>query len=471
MKNIFILTLVLFIITPNLIISQQTWTLEDCINYAHQNNIQIKRQELAADVAKNNYSRSKFEVLPDLNAGYSRDWNYGRYVDPFTNDFITQNTISDDYYAQSNLNLFNGFQTYNSIQAAKYRFLSNKEEVEKVKNDITLQIAMSYLQILFSKELLEIARNQYDVTLLQVEKTKKMVDVGNMARGELYRMEALAASEKLNITNANNNLKLSYLDLTQLLDLDSAEGFEIVQPVNLDILTAETLSDVNTIYQQALENLPQIKSSEFMLKNSEKNLAVQRGKRSLHLSLQGTYYTGYSNARDQIDINAPYDEFVGYVHGDENQEVTKPSFRTMKYPYLDQLSDNTYKSLSFSLGIPIFNKRLVENQISNAKISVLDAKYELELSKQILYKEIQQAHTDAIAALDKYKASYEAVKANEEAFKYTQQKFDVGLVNSVDYNIAKTDLLKTRSELAQAKFEYIFKIKILDFYAGKQIII
>src|SRR4030042_6560802 len=471
MKKFFLFLLTILTVNLSTGYAQKVWTLEECINYAHQNKLQIKRQELSAKMSKNNFNQSKFNMLPNLNAGGSRNMNFGRSIDPFTNEFITENTNADNYYAQSSLNLFNGLQTYNTIQAYKYELLQNSEDVTKTKNDITLQIALAYLQILFNKEFVEVSLSQYEVTLMQIEKTKKMVDVGNIAVGELYKMEAQAASENLNITIARNNLKMAYLDLTQLLYLYSAEGFDVALPAGLEIDLNHGLEDVSTIYHAAVGYLPQIKSAEYQLKGYEKYLAIQRGKRSPQISLRGTYYTGYSDARSKIDINSVSDMTIGYLVGDLNQPVTAPSYGVTDYPYSEQIKDNAYKSLSLNISIPIFNNRQTETNISNAKISVMDSKLELDQTKQVLYKEIQQAHADAVAALEKYKSGMEAVRSNEEAFNYTQQKFDVGLINYVDYNISKNELLKANSELLQAKYEYIFKIKILDFYMGKPIVL
>jgi len=471
-KSIITIAAVSFLLLNlNNISAQKIWTLEECITYAHQNNLQIKKQELASRMTKNNYFQSKLVVLPSLNLGASRDLNYGRSVDPFTNDYITENTSSDRFYASSYLNVFNGLQTINTIKQSKYAFLSSEQDIEKIKNDITLEIATAYLQILFCKELLEISESQYNVTLLQVEKTRKLVEVGNSAKGELYRMEAQAANEKLNVTNAKNQLKLAYLDLTQLLDLDSASGFDIIVPSDIDIDTSYILKDVITIYNEALNYLPQIKSAEYELKSAEKNLSVQWGRRSPQIYLQASYYTGCSSTGILRDINAPYERTVGFVNGDITQPVTVLDYPYIDYPYNDQIKDNVNKYVSIGINIPIFNQYQVNRDISNAKISLNNSRLDLDLTKQLLYKEIQQSHADAIAALEKYRSSMEAVKSNEEAFVYTQQKLDVGLVSSVDYNIAKNDLLKAKSDLLQSKYEYIFKTKILDFYSGHPIIL
>ncbi len=451
--------------------AQRNWTLEECINYAHQNNLQIKRQELNANISGANYKQSKYSVLPDLNLGASKNLNYGRAVDPYTNDYITENTSSDRFYASSSLNIFNGLQTYNTIKENKYHFLKSRQDVVKVKNDISIQIATAYLQILFCRELLDISKSQYEVTLLQVEKTKKLVEVGNSAKGELYQMEAQAANEKLNVINAGNHLKMAYLDLTQLLDLDSVRNFDVVIPADLLVDSSYILKDVTTLYNEALNILPQIKSAEYALMSQEKSLAVQVGRRSPQIYIQGSYYTGYSSTGARLDTDSPQDITVGYLGDDINQPVIAHGFGTENYPYFDQLNDNAYKSVSFGLNIPIFNQNQVNRDISNARIMVNDSKFALEQTKQILFKDVQQAHADAIASLEKYKSSMEAVKSNEEAFNYTQQKLDVGLVSSVDYNIAKNELLKAKSDLLQAKYEYIFNIKILDFYTGNPILL
>jgi len=469
MKKSFIIIVAICFFQLNNISAQKMWTLEECITYAHQNNLQIKKQELNSRLTKNNYVQSKLAILPSLNLGASRDLNYGRSVDPFTNDYITENTSSDRYYASSYLNVFNGLQTLNTIKQNQYDFLSSKQDIEKIKNDITLEIATAYLQILFCKELLDISESQYNLTLLQVEKTRKLVEVGNSAKGELYRMEAQAANEKLNVTNAKNQLKIAYLDLTQLLDLDSVGNFDIVVPSDIYIDTTYIMRDVITIYQEALNYLPQIKSAEYSLRSTEKSLAVQWGRRSPQIYLQASYYTGYSSTGIIPDINAPYNRTVGFVDGDINQPVTIPDYPYIDYVYNDQIKDNVNKYISIGVNIPIFNQYQVNRDISNAKISLNNSKLDLDLTKQLLYKEIQQSHADAVAALEKYKSGVEAVKSNEEAFIYTQQKLDVGLVSSVDYNIAKNDLLRAKSEFLQAKYEYIFKTKILDFYSGNPI--
>ncbi len=418
--------------------TQTSWSLEDCIDYAHANNLQIKRIKLQSDIADNDYLQSKLNVLPDLNAGLTRSYNYGRRVDPTTNDFVTSNQYGDNYSLNSNLSLFNGLQNYNNIKRTQFAMLASVQNVEKEKIEITFEIASAYLNILFQEELLEASLSQKEVTLLQVDRTGKLVEAGSAARGDLLEIQAQLASEVLNVTNNRNEANLAYLNLTQLLDLDSVGGFEIVLPdtVEPDLITP--IITPNVVYADALSYLPHIKSSEYELEGYKKFLAIQKGRRSPQLYMSGRWNTLYSS----------------YTESEYG------------YPYGEQLDLNNNKSFTLGIYVPIFNQWQVNNDISNAKIQVFDAEYSHDQVKQQLYKNIQQAYNDAVSAREKYNSATEAVNSYKESFNYTEQKFTVGMVNSVEYNIAKNNFIRAESELLQAKYEYIFGLKILDFYRG-----
>lgn len=448
MKKIFFLAAISFIFLLNDVSAQKTWTLEECINYAHQNNLQIKRQELTAGISENNFRQSKFEVLPNVNAGANYNFSSGRSLNTETYEWVNQNNQEGSVGISTDLELFNGFQTQNSIKENRLNLMRDLSEIEKIKNDISLNIATSYLQILFDYELVDLAKAQKDVTQQQVERMKKLVDVGNRAKGDLLQIQAQLSNDILNLTNAENNLKIGYLTLIQLLELklDSIQSFEIARPAIAEY-TQEIEKSVSNFYFDALNNLPEIKSSEYNYQAQQKAMDVARGGRYPRLYLSADYYSRY------------------------NKSATNQLHPGDDYKYFDQLNDNQYRQVSLNLSIPIFNRTRVETNIANRKILMQDAELILEQTKKNLYKNIQQAHSDATSALVKYSASLEAVKSNEESFNYTQQKFEVGLVNSVDYNVAKNDLLKARSNLLQAKYEYIFKLKILDFYTGTPIAI
>jgi outer membrane protein len=341
------------------------------------------------------------------------------------------------------MTVFSGLQNYNNIQFNKYTFLRNQADLKKAKNDITLQLATAYLQVLFSQELENLARSKLDVTSQQVERMGKLLDAGNIAQGEYLLVKAQEANDRTSLINATNNLNMAYLDLTQLLDLDSTEGFDVVVPENIDVQLNATIESVQNVYNAAVQTLPQIKSAEYYVSGSRKQLALAWGQMSPTLDVSGSLSTRYSQLLDN------------------------PLNPESNYAFIDQLRDYYYKQVSISLSIPIFNRLQVHNSISNARLGLKDADLQLDMAKKALYKEVQQAHADAVAAMEKYNASMEAVSYNEEAFKYTSQQYELGIVNVVDYNVAQNNYAVARSNMLQAKYEYIFKLKVLDFYMNK----
>jgi outer membrane protein len=425
--------------------SQKPWNLSDCIDYAYANNIQIKRTQLQADVARTNLLQSRTNILPDLNGNFNRRYSYGFAVDPFTNTSLPNNSTIDNYSITSQMSLFNGLQNYNNIKANHFATLAALQNVEKEKIEITFSISSAYLAILFQQELVQVSESQKEVTRLQVTRTQKLVDAGSVAQGDLLEIQAQLANENLNVTNAQNDLKLSILNLGQLLDLDSVSGFQIVTPDTIDPETMNVLPSVTDVYADALAYFPHIKSAEYQLKSDESLLAMQKGKVSPMIYLSGNIYTGYTDP--VYDING----------------------NTFDYSYRDQLNDKFAQSINIGINIPIFNRLEVRNGISTARIRVEDSKFVLDQVKQQLYKNIQQAHNDAVSAFDKYISAKEAVNSYKESFHYTEQKFNVGIVNSVEYSISKNNYIKAESDLLKAKYEYLFAVKILDFYRGTPI--
>ncbi len=433
--------------------AQKVWSLEECINYALENNLQIKRQELNVQYYKNNANQSYFNALPNANANINQGWSSGQTYDYFESNYKNQNYWSSNWQLNSNFVLFNGLQTINNIAKSKYDFLKSRSDLDKAKNDMSMELALAYLQVLFTKELLTVSQKKLEVTALQSERTRKMLEVGNVAQGEYLQIKAQESNDKMGVVNAENNLNIAYLDLTQLLDMDSTDGFDVLVP-QIEVTLLSPLESVPDIYAKALATMPQIKSAEYALKSSEKELSMAWGQLSPTLNLNGGLSTFYSQIADD-PLNPPTTE---------NPNPPAP-------PFKQQFKDYYNKQFGLGVTIPIFNRLQVRNSISNSKIQVNDYQLQLDLAKMALYKEVQQAHADASAAQEKYFSSVEAVKYNEEAFKYTSQKLEVGLVNSVDYNVAQNNLISATSSMLQAKYEYIFKLKILDLYVGKPIVL
>ncbi len=450
MRKIALLILIISGTVLNLKSQDKYWTLEECINHAVDNNIIIKQQELQTQLQENTLEQSKLDLLPSLNATATNNWSFGRALDETTYQFTEEENVrSNQFYASSGVTLFSGLQNYNTILRNRYNVDASFQDLQNIKDDISLNVALAYLQILLNKELVAVTGNQLQTTREQIEKTRKMVEAGSLPRGNLLEIQAQAAREELQLINMENQLDLSYLNIVQLLELDSVAGFEIIVPEIVITETGIITENINDIYNTAKQIRPEVKSAELRLKSAEYDLKIAKGGRSPRLNLNTTFSTGYSSIRQKI---LGIDPVEGILYGE--------------YPFADQINDNINYGIGLTLSIPVFNGWQVNTSISNSKISIQNNQYSLENTRKQLYKNIQQAYADAQASLKSYIASQKAVESMQESFRYTEQRFNVGMVTPVEYNTAKAQLLNAESELAQSKYEYIFKIKVLDFYKG-----
>lgn len=447
----------------------QVWSLEDCILYAWSNNIQVKQQQLSTQLSKLQYNQSIAAMAPTVNGNITNVYNYGQTLDMYTNEFATNEVRSNNFALSSNVVLFSGLQMLNTMKQRRLDFLASTYDFEQMKNDIALTIATSYLQVLYNMEMLDVAKGQIDITLQQVERTRVLVTAGALANGNLLTLEAQLAGEELNLVNAQNQLDLSVLTLSQMLDLPSPQGFEIIKPTVIMPDASALLGNPSEIYQKAVTLQPGIKSAEVKVQSARKGLSIAYGALSPTLALSGSWGTGYSGASTEITgytLGEPIP--IGYT-GTTFETVYGPTYDYTRQtrPFSDQIKDNENKSIGLYLSIPILNRWQVQTGIRTARVQMNMSELNLQNTQNNLNKTIQQAHADAIAALNRYRAAEKSVSAYEEAFKYTQQKYDVGLVNSIDFNDAKNKLAKSRSDLLQSKYEYVFRIKVLDFYQGK----
>jgi len=430
------------------------WGLEDCINYAIENNIQIKQSELDIKTSEVNLLEGKLNLLPSINGGANYSYAWGRVLDQTNYEYVDRETKQANFSLDANLLLFAGLQRMNNVKKLKIDFLTSQYAADKMKDDISLLLTQAYLSILFNKELLRVAREQVQITKEQINRTAKMVEAGTLARGSLLEVTAQGAKEEIIVINYENSLELAYLDLLQILDMSADTDFEIEIPV-LNMELAEDLLPVGGIYEYALLNQPSIKSAELMVESSLKYVSIAKGAMSPTLSLVSGWGTNYSNQ---------YKKAVGF-----NPADTSIIYEDIMFE--NQFKDNQSRYLAFALNIPIFNGYQTSSNISRAKIMAEDARYNYELSKNNLRKTIEQAYSDARAGYKTYTATQKSLSSFEESFRYTEQKFNVGLTNSVDYNLAKTQLTAAESELVRAKYDYIFKTKILDFYMGKPLML
>jgi len=452
--------------------AQQAWSLEDCLRYAMENNITIKQSVLTTEYNENLLKQSKLGQIPNLSGSAGLNQSWGRALDQTTYQYTDDQSISSyNFGVSSYANLFNGLQVRNTILQNELNLMASYEDVESVKNEISLSIAAAYLTIMFNQELLAVTFSQMEVTGQQVERTGKMVDAGKLAKGNFLEIKAQYASEELNLVNAENQLSISLLNLQQILDLPIDTAFAVIIPELADPDENPLLVEAQDVYAIAEDIMPTIKSAILSLESAERGLAIAKGGRSPQLYLSANYNTGYSDIREQVvDVGPPEQIPIGQTMSGEPvvsypQEI--PIYGA--YPFLDQVRDNRSSGVGLGLSIPIFNSWSINTNIANARIMHDRAKLDLQSRKLTLYASVHQSYADALAALKKFNATQEALISMEESFKYTEKKFEVGLVNTVDYNTSKNQLIATQSDLLQAKYDFIFKTKILNFYRGEPI--
>lgn len=439
---------VLLLISGGLL-AQKKMTLEDCINHALEHNIRIKQAKLEVETAAINSAESKFSLIPSLNGSVSHSLGWGRSVDLATYQYVDKQTQSSYFNLNSEVALFGGLQKHEAIKQRRADYLAAQYGHDKIQNDIALTVASYYLQILFNRELLANARAQAEITQQQIERTRLLVEAGTLARGALLEVQAQGANEQVSIVQAENQLNLSYLDLLQLLEIEAGTPIQIDVPL-LKVEASPEILPIQMIYNKALEVMPEIKSAEMRLKSSRHAYNMAKANRYPSLGLSASLGSNYS---DQIRIsNNPMD----------------PDYNRIK-PFEDQWKDNRSATVSLRLSIPIFNGYQLSSYISRSRINVLNADYTLQLNQNTLRKNVETAYADAMASLTTYRAREKSLVSLRESFNYTQQRFNVGMVNAVDFNLAKTQLSRAESELLSAKYDYIFKLKILDFYLGRSL--
>ncbi len=452
--------------------AQQAWSLESCIQYALENNIQIKQSVLNTEYNENLVKRSKLGQIPNLNANANYTYSVGRALDQTTYQFTEDQQIkSVSMGLSSSVNLFQGLRVKNTILQNEVNLMSSYEDVEKIRNDISLNIAAAYLSIMFNRELLAVTESQLEITGQQVERTMKMVEAGKLARGNFLELEAQYASEELNLVNAQNQLSISLLNLQQILHLPIDTAFDVTIPELADPDANPLVIDAYEVFRIAEQEMPEIKGAELDRESSEIGLEIAKGGRYPQLYLSANYNSGYSDIRQQVvEIGDAQQVPLGVTASGEQVLSYPQEFPVYgAYPFIEQMRDNTSAGVGLSLSIPIFNGWQVNTNIANARLALENAQLNLQSEKLALYATINQSYADAVAALKSFNASNQALVSMAESFKYTEKKFEVGLVNTVDYNVSKIQLTRTQSDLLQAKYDFIFRVKILNFYKGEPI--
>lgn len=418
--------------------SAQNWSLTDCINYALDHNISVKQSKLVVDQRENDLSTAKAQRLPGVSAGASQNFSFGRGLTA-ENTYANTNTGSTSFSLGADMTLFQGLSVKNNIEMSKLNLAAATVDLEKARDDIRVAVAQAYVQILYNKEILQVAENQIKVDSMQVDRLTAMMQNGKASQAEVSAQKSTLARSELSRTQARNNLNISLLDLSQLLELQTPEGFDIEVP-SADAFQTGLLMNPEEIYAEAVEIKPVVRSEQIRLENAETNIRIAKGSFLPSLSLNGGIGSNYYNASGR----------------------TSDNFGT-------QLKNNFSQYVGLSLNIPVFSRLSNRNGVRSAQIQYDNQLLQLENVRKKLYKEIQQAYYSAVASESKYLSSIAAESSALESFQITEAKYEGGMTTITEFNESKTRWMEAASNLAQARYEYLYQTKLLDFYRGQDI--
>ena len=438
--------LILTLLTSGLAMAQtKSWTFQQCLDTALQRNISVNQTRMSNELNKISLEQSKAARYPSVSASANGGLSIGKNVNPTTNSFVTESYYSSNFGISGSYNLFNGMQTANSIRQQRINVDAGKFDIEKAKNDVTLNITTGYLQVLFTYEILSAAKSQEAATAAQVDRTEKMVNAGKSPESDLLQIISQLATDNLSVINAENQLALAKVTLMQLMEIPITDNFEVVVPAMVE--DAKALLQTNEdIYRKSLSVLPQIASAALKTNASEMGLKISEGARWPRLSLGANTNSNYASSRKK-----------------------GTSVNPEGYPFYQQLWDNIGQSFSLGLSIPIYSNRQIKSSIEMAQINVITTKLNEQNTKNVLRKSVEQTYTDLRASVKKYEATKQQLAAVESVYQNAEKKYTVGVMSATDFLIQKNNFTQSQSSLIQSKYDYIFKSKILDFYQGKAI--
>lgn len=428
--------------------SQSAWTLRQCIDYAIAHNIEIKQQDLKVQGADIDLNSSKNERLPNLNGNLGQSINFGRSPNASSGVFDAKTATLSTFGVSTNMPLFTGFRIQNQIKQNEIDLYAAMAGLDKAKENMQLQITGYFLDVLFKKEILKVFKEQVELTKTQVERTAILVETGKVAQSQLYDIKAQLAKDELNVTSADNDLKLSLLNLAQGLNLEAVDNFDVEIPqvtgnmIQEDVLTGLTKPDV--VYNQAIQTRPHVKEAELNVESSKQALKV----------VQSGYWP-------TLSFGASYENSFSHIY-DLEAGLRNPAIS-------HQLRDNDRISLGLTLSVPIFDRFVTRNNVRKARLNIENQQLALDNVKLAMFKEIQQAYQNATAAQAKYVSTEKAYEAAAESFKYAEQRYEIGKTSVFEYNDARTKLISSQSDQIQAKYDFVFRSKILDFYQGREI--
>ena len=437
MKKPFVSLLFAAILSQHAIAQDKLWSLRECCDYAVEHNISIKQRENACRQQELQLSTAKNSRLPDLSASAGQNFSFGRGLTE-ANTYSNTNTSSTSLSLGTSVPIFTGFQIPNQIKLSQLNLEAATADLEKAKDDIRMQVAQAYVQILYDMEIAEVAHRQISIDSAQVVRLQAFVDNGKASEAELSQQKATLANSRLTATQADNNTRLAVLSLTQLLELPTPDGFAIVRPsLNVGDGFAVAIPSPDAIYAEALGIKPEIAAQLLRLKGAAHSIKIAQAANLPSLSLSGGLGTNY---------------------------YTTSGFKSDGFA--TQIKNNFSQYIGLNLNIPIFNRFQTRNNIRNARIEQENQQLQLDNTKKTLYKEIQQVYYNALNAQSKEKSSEEALQSTKDAFQLMQAKYENGKATITEFNEAKNTYLRAESDLVQARYENLYQQALIEFYRG-----
>ncbi len=441
------------------LVSGQTkkWTLQECVAYAVENNLTIAQSELDLENVQLEKSDALGNLLPNLNANSRISERSGLVVDPISNSNVSGTIFSVSPDISTSLTLFNGLQNMHRLNRAKLNAIASQYRLDDLKDDIRLNVANAYLQVLSNKESLRAFQAQYEATQQEINRTKELVDAGVVPRGDLLEVEATAANQEQEIVNSENAILIARINLAQLLQITDYANFDVAEDT-FEIPTSEIMNYApKTIYDKALTFRNDIKFSETNLDMAYKDLVISKGALYPTINAFFNYNTFYSN-----QFTPQRDPITGFpILDPDNGQVS-----LFRETFINQLSLNDGISYGFQVNLPIFNGFRVKNNMQRSRINIERLKIKLEQDKLALATTINQAHVDVKSFSKAYEAAQKTLEARRLAYEYSKERFDVGLMNSFDFSQAQSRLNNAEAQLIRTKYDYIFRLKVLEFYFG-----
>ena len=460
------------------------FTLSECVDYAVKNNLSVRQS--GWDVVQNEVAlrQSKADLLPSVNANTSVSYSVGRTINQFTNDYVEAPVQQQDLGLSAQVTLFNGLRRLNTIKRNRIGVGVSELNLEATKDNVTLDVIAAYTQILFSTELLETARFQQRTSQSQLQRSRRLVEAGSLPQADALQLDAQLSQREVSVVDAENNLALAQLQLKQLLQLPAEQSLEVVT-AEVEVPEMASLpASAEAVYNQAVASLPAIRSADQQITGAQYDIAIARADYYPSLSLVGALGSSYSSVAppvipragtDNRTIERPIGFFrspiaLGGVPAGEPIPVltnTEVPIQTTENTYLNQLDFNLRRFVQLRLDIPIFNNWRARAGVANAKIGLENARINALNQRNVVRQNIEQAYLDAKSAAKSYTATQRQVASLQEAFKNTEARYQAGAIDAVDYNQAQNDLNGAESDLVRTKYEYVFSLKVLDFYQGK----